>query len=215
MRSRYLFRKSAMPWYSHGRWLIVCMVVPVVVMYGVWAMDHQRDEWVWQAPIEPPGVTIVSHAFPEPVGKPEERELSQLKSISVERDSLDTTAKSLRTDAPVLPSDEAQVRQAIERWSVAWSSRDLPVYLDQYSKSFVPAGGQSRVDWEKTRHQRILSKKQINHDVRDLEIKVNSDTASAHFKQVYEADHARQVGTKTLLLKREDGNWRIYSESKN
>jgi ketosteroid isomerase-like protein len=208
MSSRYLFRKSTMPWYMHRRWLLFTMVVPMIVMSLGWSNEQPREEWVWQSPIEPPGVTIVSHAVEADVKRLDKRSAKVTDSGVVRL----ATATSPST-AQGLVQDETEVRQAIERWSAAWSARDMKGYLDLYAKSFAPAGGQSRSDWVKSRYQRILSKKHISHGVQNLDIQVTGDAATANFQQTYEADTSRQVGPKTLHLIREGGHWRIRLES--
>lgn len=214
MNSRYLFRKSTLPWYMHRRWLLASVVLPVVVMKMVWSNDHRREEWVWQSPIEPPGVTIVSHAaevMDRPVDKLPVKEFGR-RALSV-ADSGVVRLTTYQGQTAAKSQDETLVRQAIERWSAAWSARDVKGYLKLYAKSFEPAGGQSRGDWVKNRYQRILSKKHISHSVQNLEIRVSADVAIANFEQAYEADKIRQIGPKTLHLTREDGTWRITSES--
>ncbi len=91
----------------------------------------------------------------------------------------------------------------------------MSAYFDQYATEFVPAGGQSRSSWEKARRQRILSKSQIIHEIRDLQITLEQDKATAKFEQMYATDQTRLVGPKTLRLQREGLNWRIISESSN
>jgi ketosteroid isomerase-like protein len=217
MSSRNIFKKSTRPWYGHGRWLLLTLLAPVVVMYMTLSHEQRRQEWVWHAPIEPPGVTIVSNASAieaPPVGMSGVKELGkQSSAASVGGGRLNLASTRTPSDIQGLMIDEKQVRQAIGRWSAAWSSRDMAAYLNQYAKSFAPAGGQSRGDWVKSRYQRILSKQYITHQVQNLEIKVSADRAVAHFQQMYEADDKQQVGPKTLHLIREEGIWRINVES--
>lgn len=217
MSSRNLFHKSTRPWYAHGRWLLVSLLAPVLVMYMTLSNEQRREASVWHAPIEPPGVTIISNAVAEdapPVGMSGLKEWGkQSSAASVGGGRLNLASTRTLADAQGLTLDEKQVRQAIGRWSAAWSSRDMAAYLNQYAKSFSPAGGQSRGDWVKSRYQRILSKKYITHQVQNLEIRVSADRAVAHFQQMYEADEKQQVGPKTLHLIREEGIWRINVES--
>ncbi|MFM7025626.1 MAG: YybH family protein [Limnohabitans sp.] len=119
----------------------------------------------------------------------------------------ETQASAAQTDS------RDQVRQSIERWSRAWSARDVNTYLDAYARSFVPAGGQDKAAWEQTRRQRILSKSAIAHEIRNLQITLDGNKATARFEQTYTADHLRSVGPKTLQLELNGDKWLIVSES--
>ncbi|MDP1999868.1 MAG: tetratricopeptide repeat protein, partial [Rhodoferax sp.] len=74
------------------------------------------------------------------------------------------------TPAPVAPKapardntnkDAADVQTAVEAWAKAWSNKNMTGYLGAYSKSFDPAGKQSRSDWEQDRRDRIVGKSTI------------------------------------------------------
>lgn len=221
MRSSQPFRKWRAILSLQGPSLMLpLLVLPVIVAWAMLPKERSPEEMTWQSPIEPPGVTIVSR-------QPQALVTPGIKS-AVSKVSDKTPAPTAPVPAMVAmvsqPSptaaglsagDSEPIRKALERWSAAWSSRDMEAYLSQYAKTFVPAGGQSRAAWEKTRYQRILSKRHITHEVRELEIVVDGDTATAHFEQMYAADQTRQVGPKTLRLQRENGDWRIMSESSN
>lgn len=189
-----------------------------LVLWLMFPIEKKRQEISWQLPIEPPGVTIISHT-PESAYA-----LTQTNTADIPKEAVRPVAEVV-TQAPVAPpsqvSDQSpslaqvEVRKVIERWSAAWSARNMSVYLMHYGQAFVPAGHLSRTDWEKTRHQRILTKKQIFHEVRHLEIVVNADSATAMFDQIYTADQIRQLTRKTLRFQKEGVEWRIISESSN
>ena len=198
--------------------MLALLVLPVIVAWAMLPKERSREELTWQSPIEPPGVTIVSsqpQALVAPVAKAAVSRVSNKTPAPTAQGAavVPTVAQLGLTAVGMSAGDTEQVRKTLERWSAAWSSRDMEAYLGQYAKSFVPAAGQSRAAWEKTRHQRILSKGHITHEVRDLDIVVQGDTATAHFEQMYAADQTRQVGPKTLRLQKENGDWRIMSES--
>lgn len=65
------------------------------------------------------------------------------------------------------------------------------------------------------RRQRILSKQSITHEIRNLQITVEGDKATARFEQTYVADNFRSVGPKILRLERFGQEWLIVSETTN
>ena len=163
----------------------------------VWLNMHPRqgkDALLWAPPLEPSGVVVQTQASPAAAVKPAPAASAAVPAAEVER---------------------AAVRQAVERWRAAWSGRDVETYLSQYGRLFVPPGGQSRSAWESTRRQRISSKKKIVVEIRELEITLEENAATAKFEQTYAADALRSVGQKTLRLSREGGRWLIVSESAN
>lgn len=218
MRSRHLFLKSKVD--RHNRWLMIAMCLALGAAVLVLLPRQQKiDDGVWQNPIEPPGVTIVSHE-PQPLLTPPEKpaaiEAAQPQQGAAEVPAgTEIAISTAPTQAAVVANDHAQIRKTIELWSAAWSARNLESYFAQYAQSFVPAGGQSRSAWEKARRQRILSKIQITHEVRELQITLDENQATANFEQMYATDQTRQVGPKTLKLKKDGTHWRIISESSN
>lgn len=219
MGTRHLFLKSNTKLKSL-RWLLFWGGLLAFVFIVLFPKEHALDEWTWQTPIEPPGVTIVSQepaVLTQPVAKPSviASAGSEQSPPLLERSPNAIALRAKITPAEMLANDHAQIRKALELWSLAWSSRNLDAYFDQYAKTFVPAGGQSRTAWEKTRRQRILSKSQISHEIRDLQITVDADQATANFEQMYATDQTRLVGPKTLRLQRVGSSWRIISESSN
>ncbi len=216
MRSRHLFLSSKVD--RRSRWLMfaMCFSLGTAVMVLL-TRQTKLDEGEWQTPIEPPGVTIVSQE-PQAVrtapAKPVKAESAALRQGVVE--VLVKTPKEMPsglTVAAEAANDHAQIRKTIELWSAAWSARDLDAYFAQYAPSFVPAGAQSRSAWEKARRQRIVSKSQITHEVRELQITLEENQATANFEQMYATGQTRLLGFKTLKLKKYESRWLIISES--
>lgn len=219
MGSRNLFLKSN-SLHRARRLLFFAGSVMGIAIFVLYPRERKLEDWTWQSPVEPPGVTIVSHetqALVRPMAPQSASVVASeepSKSSAVQSTSAAASPASM-TAAAMLANDQAQIRKALELWSTAWSSRNMEAYFAQYAKSFVPGGGQSRSAWEKVRRQRILSKNDISHEMRDLQIVVQGDHATANFEQMYATDQTRLVGPKTLQLKREGVNWLIISEISN
>lgn len=217
MKSRNLFLKQRSP--LHGRWWIVVLLLAGLYLFTR-SPEHPQEEFPWQPPIEPQGVTQQQPASPSAQPSTDAANAKardeQPAVNPVQQVPPTATAQAAEASAaePQNQIDErSRVQQAIERWSRAWSARDVNAYLAAYARTFVPAGGQGRSAWEQTRRQRILSKSAITHEVRSLQITLDGNKATARFEQTYTADHFRSVGPKTLQLELSGDQWLIVSES--
>lgn len=108
---------------------------------------------------------------------------------------------------------DQQVAQEVQRWSKAWSTQDVAIYLSMYSRQFVPSDAKTRSAWESERRLRILSKKKIVHTVSNLEIRFDGPKAIVKFEQSYAADRMELSQTKIMTWLKEEGRWRIASEA--
>lgn len=126
------------------------------------------------------------------------------------------------TPAPVAPKapardntnkDAADVQTAVEAWAKAWSNKNMTGYLGAYSKSFDPAGKQSRSDWEQDRRDRIVGKSTIAVKLENLTVKVSGNQAVAKFRQSYRADSLSVSSRKTLDMVKSGDQWLIVKES--
>ena len=123
--------------------------------------------------------------------------------------------KKVEPPKPVEPAtnEEQNIGDAVNNWAKAWSSKDLDKYFASYAESFIPAKGESRKAWEKTRRERISRPSSINVDLANQNITMDgTDNAKVTFKQTYRADGKPIRTDKTLLLKKTNGNWLIEQE---
>ncbi len=105
-----------------------------------------------------------------------------------------------------------QIEQAVQAWAKAWASKDMKNYLAAYGKSFDPPKGLSRKAWEEERRDRIVGKSRISVKISNLKTNVNGDTATAKFRQAYDADSLSTSSTKTLTLAKAGQKWYIVKE---
>ena len=112
-------------------------------------------------------------------------------------------------------ADRAAVEKAVRGWAKAWSNKDLPRYYAAYASNFTPAKRASRAKWESDRRIRIVSKKSISVEVRELKISFKGETASARFQQLYTSDNLKGSSRKTLEMVRQGNRWLIVRESVN
>lgn len=112
-------------------------------------------------------------------------------------------------------ADRAAIDKAVRDWAKAWSNKDMPRYYAAYASNFTPANRASRAQWESDRRVRIVSKKSISVEVRDLKISFTGETASVRFQQLYTSDNLKGSSRKTLDMVRQGNRWLIVRESVN
>jgi len=120
-----------------------------------------------------------------------------------------------KTAADAHQADRAAVEKAVRDWAQAWSNKDLPRYYAAYASNFTPAKRASRAQWESDRRIRIVSKKSISVEVREMKVSFKGDTASARFQQLYTSDNLKGSSRKTLEMVRQGNRWLIVRESVN
>ena len=111
------------------------------------------------------------------------------------------------------PAAPAEILQAVNAWAKAWSNRDADGYLSFYAKDFDTPKGLSRDAWEKERRERVTAPKFIAVSVASPKvIMVGGDEARVTFRQTYRSDRLKSASTKTLVMVRNDGAWKIRQE---
>ena len=126
-----------------------------------------------------------------------------------------TPAPAARPAADDRTADRAAVEKAVQDWAKAWSDKDMARYYAAYASNFTPANRATRAQWESNRRVRIVSKKSISVEVREMQISFNGDTASARFRQLYSSDNLKNNSRKTLEMVRQGNRWLIVRESVN
>ncbi len=102
----------------------------------------------------------------------------------------------------------------VHAWATAWSERDVGAYLAFYSHAFRPAGGATREAWETRRRRRLTRPSFIEVGIADLDITLlGQDGAQVTFRQTYRAERYQDKVLKTLVLARENDQWRIVRET--
>ena len=133
-----------------------------------------------------------------------------------------TVTTTFRTTSEPLPTptatsqvtDKKRIGDLIENWRNAWSQRDITGYLNAYSQQFSPADGISRDAWVSARVKKLSAGQPISIQIKNLRIEpIDADQFRATFLQDYASGGYRETGrSKTLLIARENGEWRIRQE---
>lgn len=106
------------------------------------------------------------------------------------------------------------VGEAVQAWAAAWSDRRFADYLTFYSDDFVPASGVSRSEWERRRESHIVPLPWIRVSTVATQVEhVGEDVKIVRFTQSYQSPTFRDRVRKTLRIVREDGRWKIASET--
>jgi ketosteroid isomerase-like protein len=111
-------------------------------------------------------------------------------------------------------SEQKRVSDLLESWRSAWAQRDVAAYLDFYSPDFAPADGSPRDAWVAARTKKLSAGAPITLQLNQLALEqVDGDHFKATFLQDYAAGSYRETARpKTLLIARQNGNWRITRE---
>ena len=105
---------------------------------------------------------------------------------------------------------------AVRSWASAWSKKDVAGYLAHYAKDFKTPKGEARSDWESARKQRISAPKKIEVAIESPKVNLSADNAaSVTFRQSYRSDVVKTSGTKTLVMVKTEGKWKIREERVN
>jgi len=110
------------------------------------------------------------------------------------------------------PAKNQSIAEAINGWVKAWSSRDIGSYGSYYAKDFR-SQGMNRNSWLQHKEQLFRKNNYINVSIEKLAIKPGSKASQASFVQIYKSSGLNNSGFKELVLKPEDGKWKIFRES--
>jgi hypothetical protein len=116
--------------------------------------------------------------------------------------------------APPIGSSSKSVLDSVTAWADAWSDRDTARYLSSYARSFTPAGGMSRRQWEAQRRERLARPSHIKVSISSFDLdRLDETRVRVTFTQSYRSDRFSDLVNKTMELIWEDGYWKIASET--
>jgi murein L,D-transpeptidase YafK len=104
------------------------------------------------------------------------------------------------------------VKELIKTWASAWSSKDIELYGAFYSSDFF-SEGMNKKSWLKYKDKLNKKYDYIKIDIKNPKIEKKGRHIQAVFFQNYESSGFSTKGVKTLVLKQEEGQWRILKES--
>jgi ketosteroid isomerase-like protein len=174
--------------------------------------DTDSDINTWTSPVEPKGTVVVTSknaAVKLPPAATAPAQTSGAMAPSSLQIFNTVPAPSQSPNA----HEEVTLREALNQWQHAWSSKNVTAYLSLYGADFVPPSGMTRQSWESTRQQRISSKQKIAIVIQNLRLQINNNTATAKFTQIYTDERLRMTDQKTLVWQKLNGRWLIERET--
>ena len=108
--------------------------------------------------------------------------------------------------------ENRDIQAMVDGWAKAWSSKDIQAYGRYYAKNFRSQGGADLDAWLKYKEGINKRYKYIRVTVRNLSISRGKTKSVATFVQKYESSAFKTVGSKKLILIRENGQWKIFRE---
>ena len=107
----------------------------------------------------------------------------------------------------------AGIESSVNNWVNAWTSQDIPIYLESYSQEFVPSKGLSREAWESERKIRLIEPDYIKVTLSDIKVNQYSENlADVDFIQHYQSNTYTDEVKKQLSMQNIDNQWLIIKE---
>ena len=104
----------------------------------------------------------------------------------------------------------AGIESSVNNWVNAWTSQDIPIYLESYSQEFVPSKGLSREAWESERKIRLIEPDHIKVTLSDIKVNQYSENlADVDFIQYYQSNTYTDEVKKQLSMQKIDNQWLI------
>ncbi|MBT4374441.1 MAG: hypothetical protein HOD16_02000, partial [Nitrospina sp.] len=105
------------------------------------------------------------------------------------------------------------IKSKLLHWVNAWESRNVPLYLSFYSKSFKDPK-RSRSRWEAYRRKSL--EKALSITIKISNIKIYSPTKKSikvTFSQRFKSNRFSDIGLKELVWKKGTDGWKIIKET--
>jgi outer membrane protein, adhesin transport system len=107
---------------------------------------------------------------------------------------------------------EPDISAFLALWQNNWQTRNAAAYFSHYAPEFKGTSA-TRTEWEALRRSHIENRTGISLGVFDVRSRMVSPTeARVVFRQSYESDAIKEIGTKAMFLVKRDGRWLIERE---
>ncbi|MBF0310188.1 MAG: tetratricopeptide repeat protein [Magnetococcales bacterium] len=106
-----------------------------------------------------------------------------------------------------------ELERTVQSWARSWAGKDVEGYLQHYSNQFKPDTQGNLAAWKKLRSERLLKPRFIQLQVWKLRMKeAGEGQMKVTFSQTYRSDNVKDTVEKSLLMKQENGAWKIVRE---
>jgi tetratricopeptide (TPR) repeat protein len=138
------------------------------------------------------------------------------KPVAVPAPATRLIANAVASKSEPIPAiDDASdaVAKVLAAWAEAWSHKDVKSYLAFYASDFKTPGGKSRAAWTKQRTKRVTKPGRINVTIESAKVEPEgADQVVVKFRQHYQSASLSSSSNKTLLMTRQNGQWKILQE---
>jgi len=107
---------------------------------------------------------------------------------------------------------EVEILRFVENWRRSWEEGDLESYTDCYHPGFKTEKMDLQ-EWKIYKQDLFRRSEKRNIQISDMQIEPNGASAVVTFKQSYQTAKNRDVGLKTLHLRRHQEYWTIFKEN--
>ena len=108
-------------------------------------------------------------------------------------------------------AEKETIQKFISNWKYYWENKELENYMGCYSREFT-SKGMNFNQW-KTYKKRLNNRyHQISLSFNELRIVLENNQTIVSFEQHYRSDSYSDYGMKSLILKMENGDWKIFAE---
>lgn len=104
-----------------------------------------------------------------------------------------------------------EIQSLVSQWLNSWKSGDMKTYGSCYAENFK-AKGKNLEAWIAYKTKVYKRSKDINIRLENLQIKPDTDSATAVFTQHYTSSRLKESGEKKLELRKINNEWKIYRE---
>lgn len=152
----------------------------------------------------------------------EERHVSEglVPTVEVEQPipevaTTEATPAAETSNQPFLSDDvRLELQQLIVSWATAWSAQNVEAYLDFYTAEYSPDPTVTHKQWIWDLKRRISKSDFIKVEVSNISLaEAGNDKIRSVFRQVYQSDTYQDKVYKTLIMAKENGQWKIISEA--
>jgi murein L,D-transpeptidase YafK len=124
------------------------------------------------------------------------------------------SATSKKKSNVYVDHDQSLITQMVDKWLEAWESKDIEAYATFYADDFR-SQNKNKQQWIKYKDRLNNKYKYIKVERKKISIKFYKrykNRVKVYFNQSYKSNMFSAFGRKTLILKYDDGQWRIYRE---
>jgi tetratricopeptide (TPR) repeat protein len=111
-----------------------------------------------------------------------------------------------------ISTPRGNIQGVVNKWLSSWKTGNMETYRSCYDESDFQSRGMNLDEWITFKTNISKKSKNIKISIDNLKISVNGDNAKVVFTQDYSSSLIKSKGKKTLELKKEVDEWKIFRE---